>query len=104
MIVLLIVGLLLLFGVGQRVLDRMRLTDKQAIALIIAMIVGGFVPNIPLGGNVYVNLGGAVIPIAIGLYLWFTAGTAKLLGFLAEHLGGKRAFTDACRISLHDTD
>lgn len=77
MIVLLIVGLLLLFGVGQRVLDRMRLTDKQAIALIIAMIVGGFVPNIPLGGNVYVNLGGAVIPIAIGLYLWFTAGTAK---------------------------
>lgn len=77
MIVLLIVGLLVLFGVGQRVLDKMRLTDKQAIVLIIAMIVGGFVPNIPLGGNVSVNLGGAVIPILVGLYLWFTAGTAK---------------------------
>lgn len=77
MIVLLIVGLLVLFGVGQRVLDKMRLTDKQAIALIIAMIVGGFIPDIPLGGNVSINLGGAVIPIAICLYLWFTAGTAK---------------------------
>ena len=36
-ILLIIVGLLVLFGVGQRVLDKMRLTDRQAL-LFIALI------------------------------------------------------------------
>ena len=34
---LLATGLLLLFGVGQRALDRLRLTDRQAIMAISAM-------------------------------------------------------------------
>ena len=33
-ILLIITGLLILFGVGQRVLDRLRLTDRQAISAL----------------------------------------------------------------------
>ena len=46
---LLAVSLLVLFGVGQRVLDRMRLTDRQALAGMAAVFVGGLIPDIPLG-------------------------------------------------------
>ena len=37
MILLVVLAVLLLFGIGQRVLDRMRLNDKQAL-LFIALI------------------------------------------------------------------
>ena len=56
LILLIVTGLLVVFGVGQRALDRLRLTDRQAL-LCIALIIGlGFVPDIPLGKNVTVNL------------------------------------------------
>lgn len=75
LIVLIIVGLLVIFGAGQRALDRLRLNDKQAL-LFIALIIGlGFVPDISLGGNVTVNLGGCVIPLILCGYLFVRAGT-----------------------------
>lgn len=77
MIVLLVLGLLILFGVGQRVLDKMHLNDAQAIILIIAMIVGGFIPDIPITNTITLNIGGALIPFGVCVYLWFSAGTAK---------------------------
>ncbi len=70
-------GVLLLFGVGQRVLDKLYLTDRQALFVIAAIIVLGFVPDIPLGGAVSINLGGAVVPFALCVYLFVKAGTAK---------------------------
>ena len=93
-IVLLVVGLLILFGCGQRVLDRMHLSDMQAILLIIAMIVGGFLPAIPLTGRVAVNLGGFVIPAGVCLYLWFTAdtGAERLRSLVAAALTGVSVF------------
>ena len=75
LIVLIITGLLVVFGAGQRALDRLRLNDKQAL-LFIALIIGlGFVPDIPLGGNVTVNLGGCVVPLILCAYLFVRAGT-----------------------------
>ena len=62
---LLAVSLLVLFGVGQRVLDRMRLTDRQALAGMAAVFVGGLIPDIPLGPVLSVNLGGALLPAAL---------------------------------------
>ena len=73
---LIAVGVLLLFGIGQRVLDKLRLTDKQALFIIALMIALGFVPEIPLGERVRVNLGGAVIPLGLCLYLFVRADTA----------------------------
>ncbi|HIU34512.1 MAG TPA: DUF1614 domain-containing protein [Candidatus Pullichristensenella excrementigallinarum] len=75
LILLIVTGLLVVFGVGQRALDRLRLTDRQAL-LCIALIIGlGFVPDIPLGKNVTVNLGGCVLPVLLCAYLFIKAGT-----------------------------
>ena len=76
MIVLLILGLLILFGVLDRVLDRMALTDRQALIVVAAMFIGGWLPDIPLG-RVQINIGGALIPIIVSVYLLLNAGTAK---------------------------
>jgi len=76
MIALLVLGLLILFGVLQRVLDRMALSDRQALVVVAAMFVGGFLPDIPMG-LVSLNIGGALIPIISSVYLLLHAGTAK---------------------------
>ena len=75
LIVLVVVGILVVFGVGQRALDRLRLSDKQAILFIVLTIGLGFVPDIPLGGRASINLGGAVVPLALCVYLFVRAGT-----------------------------
>lgn len=73
---LLTIGAVLVFcGLLQRVLDRMYLTDRQALLLIALMLAGTFVPNLRLGG-VAVNVGGAVIPLGICGYLLLRAGSA----------------------------
>ena len=76
MISLLVLSLLILFGVLSRVLDRMALTDRQALLIAAAMFAGGLLPDIPLG-RVQINIGGALIPIIVSVYLLLNAGTAK---------------------------
>ena len=74
MIVLTAVAVLIFFGVLQRVLDRMYLTDRQALAVAAAMFVGTLIPNISLG-PVALNIGGAVIPLIICVFLFIKADT-----------------------------
>lgn len=76
MIVLLAVAVLIYLGVAQRVLDRLRLTDRMALIFVGAILVGGFLPDIPLSDNVSINIGGGIIPIALAVYLIARAGTA----------------------------
>ena len=76
-ILLLAVSVLVLFGVGQRVLDKMRLTDRQALFFMALILVGGWLPSIPLGESVRVNIGGALVPLGLCIYLFVRAGTAK---------------------------
>lgn len=76
MILLLVLGLLILFGVLQRVLDRMALTDRQALLCVAAIFIGGWLPSIPLG-LVELNIGGALIPFIVCVYLLLHAGTGK---------------------------
>lgn len=76
MIALLVLSLLILFGVLTRVLDRMAMTDRQALLVTGAMFIGGFLPDIPLG-LVSVNIGGALIPVIVSVYLLLNAGTNK---------------------------
>ena len=77
LILLAITGALVLFGVGQRVLDRLRLTDRQALFFVLALLVGGLLPDIPLGANISVNAGGALVPVGLCVYLLIKAGSAK---------------------------
>lgn len=73
MIALIVVSILIYFGVAHRVLDRMRLSDKAALAIIAAIIVGSFI-DIPLGNRVTINLGGS-IAVILALYVLLGAGT-----------------------------
>ena len=76
-ILLTVTGLLVLFGVGQRVLDRLRLTDMQAIVFIVLILAGGFVPDIPVTDRFAFNIGGALIPLALCAWVWIKAGSAR---------------------------
>lgn len=74
-ILLLIIAVLIYFGLLHRVLDRMHMSDKLAFVFIGAMILGTFLPNIPLGLGLSINLGGGVVPIVVAIYLITTSDT-----------------------------
>ncbi|MGO0122048.1 DUF1614 domain-containing protein [Desulfothermobacter acidiphilus] len=82
-LLLILLSLLLYLGVGQRMLDRMRLSDRSALLLIGAMVLGSFI-NLRLGGHLALNVGGALIPLGLAAYLVARAGTraekARALG------------------------
>jgi len=87
---LVVVSILVLFGVGHRMLDRMRLNDKTALLFMAGIFVGTLIPDIPITRNFYINLGGAVIPMALVVYLFVTAGTdrERIRAVLASILTG----------------
>ena len=76
MVLLTVVAVLVFFGVAQRVLDKLHLSDRAALVLIALMFFGTLIPNVQIG-NVSVSVGGAVIPLGVCVYLLARAGTAK---------------------------
>ena len=74
-LLLIIAAILVFCGLLQRVLDRMYLTDRQALLLIGLMLVGTFLPGIRLG-DVTIHIGGALIPLGVCVYLIIRANTA----------------------------
>jgi len=81
-IVLIVVSILIYFGLAQRVLDRMRLSDRAALGIIVLLAVGSFI-DIPLSTGRYdvsVNVGGALVPLFVAGYLLSRAGTSKEWG------------------------
>lgn len=79
-LILLSLALLIFFGVAERVLDRMHMSDKSALLVIAAIVLGSFV-NLTLYQSdlltVRFNVGGALVPLAVALYVWMKAGTTK---------------------------
>lgn len=76
LILLAAVSVLVLFGIAQRVLDRMQLTDRSALLIAAAIFFGGLIPDIRLG-RVAVNLGGAAVPFGVCLWLLIRTDTKK---------------------------
>ncbi|MFA5537306.1 MAG: DUF1614 domain-containing protein [Bacillota bacterium] len=79
MVLLIVLSILIYFGFAHRVLDRLRLTDRGALLVIGLMILGSFI-TIPLSKvkpTVSINLGGAMVPIGLAVYLFLKAGTTK---------------------------
>ena len=77
MLVLVAVAIAIYLGAAQRVLDRLRLSDGAALLFVAAMVIGGFLPDIPLSDNVSINIGGGIIPFILAVYLFLKAGTTK---------------------------
>lgn len=97
MVLLLLTAALVYFGVAHRVLDRMRLTDSQALIFIGLMIAGSFV-DIPLyRGNteISINMGGAVVPLGLAIYLLMRADTTteRLRGIVAALVTAGAVYT-----------
>ena len=65
------ITILVFLGLGQRVLDNMRLTDSAAVLILVLMILGHFLPTISLSASLAINLGG-FIPIGVVIYLLVT--------------------------------
>ena len=93
-ILLIVVGILVMFGVGQRALDRLRLTDKQAMLFVALIIVGGVIPDIQVTPLFAFNIGGALIPLGLAVYLIAKAETAweKWRSLIAAVLAGAAVF------------
>lgn len=70
------VSALVLFGVAQRVLDRMHLTDRAALIIAALIFLGGLMPDIRVG-QVAVNLGGAVVPLGVCVWLLVKTDTRQ---------------------------
>ncbi|HCF50131.1 MAG TPA: hypothetical protein DER60_07610 [Syntrophomonas sp.] len=74
LIALVVISILIYFGVAHRALDRLRMTDRAALAVIAAIIVGSFI-DIPVSSRLTINVGG-VITVGLAIWLWLGAGTA----------------------------
>ena len=73
-IILLVLIFLVMFGAGQRVLDRMRMNDTWALIVMIAIAVGLAIPTIRIGNNFEFNIGGFLIPFVVCIYLLIRVG------------------------------
>lgn len=78
-VVLLIgVSILIFLGLAHRVLDRLYLSDRGGLLVIGAIVAGSFI-DIPIWRNplVTLNVGGALIPLGLAIYVLSKAGSSK---------------------------
>lgn len=79
LVLLVLAGAAIFLGLAERVLDRLHLTDRQALVAIVLMIVGSFV-NIPIWPGrpgTTINVGGALVPLFLAVYVLIRADTAR---------------------------
>ena len=74
-----IVILLIMFGVGQRILDDLRLSDKAALIILFAICIGLVIPPIWIGRYFCFSIGGFLIPLALSIYLLISCGQRDLI-------------------------
>ncbi|MFZ5924627.1 MAG: DUF1614 domain-containing protein [Bacillota bacterium] len=82
LVILLAVSVLVFLGLTHRVLDRMHLNDRQALVALGLMLVGSFV-DIPVFRGVQsvsFNIGGALVPVVIAIYVLARADTPRETG------------------------
>ncbi len=104
LISLVIVSILIYFGLAHRVLDKLRMNDKAALAVIAAIIIGSFI-DIPLGSRVTLNLGGS-IAVILAIYVWLGAGTGweKIRSLLAAIVTGLALYLAARYLGAEPED
>lgn len=76
LILLIAIAILIMFGVAQRVLDKLRLTDRQAILFTALIFIGGLIPDIQVTNLFSFNIGGCLVPLGLCIFLLVKAGTA----------------------------
>ncbi|MDI6893325.1 MAG: DUF1614 domain-containing protein [Bacillota bacterium] len=91
-VLLLAVAVLIYLGAGHRVLDRMRLSDRAALVVLLVMAAGSLVNFrlVPPPRELVINVGGGLVPLGISVYLLATTDTTgeRGRGTLAALLAG----------------
>lgn len=77
LIILSTIILLIMFGVGQRILDSLRLNDKEALMILILICIGILIPPIWLGKYFCFSIGGFLIPLGLSIYLLISCGWSR---------------------------
>ena len=77
LIILTTLIILIMMGAGQRILDQLRLNDKQALLLLLLIVIGLIIPPIWVGDLVTISIGGFIIPFLICIYLLIKVGFSR---------------------------
>jgi len=77
LIIISVLILLVMFGAGQKILDNMRLNDKEALIILILICIGLLIPPIWIGSYFCFSIGGFLIPLAISVYLLISCGWSR---------------------------
>lgn len=77
LVIISVVILLIMFGAGQRILDSMRLSDKEALVILIAICIGIIIPPIWIGEYFCFSIGGFLIPLGLSIYLLISCGWSR---------------------------
>ena len=70
--------ILIMFGVGQRILDDLRLSDKSALIILVAICIGLIIPPVWIGDYFCFSIGGFLIPLAVSIYLLISCGARDI--------------------------
>jgi uncharacterized membrane protein len=83
--ILILLLAIIYIGLLERVLERMRLTRKQALIILLAMVLGSGLPVAPLLAGLKIDLGGMLVPFGVVVYLIATADQRqeKVRSFIA---------------------
>ena len=74
LLIVLSIIVLIMFGVGQRILDELRLSDKWALIILITIAIGIVIPPVWVGEYFCFSIGGFLIPLALSVYLLCSCG------------------------------
>jgi hypothetical protein len=66
-----------MFGAGQKLLDKMRLSDRWAIAILFGIIIGLIIPPIKITNSISFSIGGFLIPVGVCVYLLIKVGLSS---------------------------
>ena len=72
-----IIILLIMFGVGQRILDSLRLNDKEALIILVLICIGLIIPPIWIGEYFCFSIGGFLIPLGLSIYMLISCGWSR---------------------------
>lgn len=77
LIIISVIILLIMFGAGQRILDSLRLNDKEALFILILICIGIVIPPIWIGPYFCFSIGGFLIPLGLSIYLLISCGWSR---------------------------
>ncbi len=90
LIIISVIIILIMFGAGQKILDNLRLSDKQALIILVLICIGLAIPPIWIGKYFCFSIGGFLIPFALSIYLLISCGFSRdlLRAFIGTILVG----------------